>query len=368
MRLRWRAGLVLACAAIGPAAAVAQPPAAKGEKQGNAALKYWQAFALMPRFDEAQQAILTERDRPLDKAAHKLIEDGKNSLANLHRGAELRQCDWGLNLLEDGIEALLPHLSKARELANLGLLRARWNFEQRKFQAGLDDVGDVLTLCRHVGTDGTLISLVVQMAIEQASIELTARYLPAFDAEDHRRLAARLDALPPGGTISAAVLMERETAAKWMMRQLRAQNYGVNHALEAAVRAAGGPAGPTKQLEELIANYEELARIAALPRDQFETKWAAAQKKLEGNAFARQLLPALDKVYDAAERNRTVWALLHAAHAVAQGGPDRLKDFPDPVGSGAFEYREFPGGFELKSKLVYKGQPLVLKVGTPKPE
>jgi hypothetical protein len=66
---------------------------------------------------------------------------------------------------------------------------------------------------------------------------------------------------------------------------------------------------------------------------------------------------------------RTRLALFKAAIAVAQGGPDKVKDFPDPFGKGPFEYRALPQGFELRSQLRDpQGQPVTLTVGTAKKE
>ena len=65
-------------------------------------------------------------------------------------------------------------------------------------------------------------------------------------------------------------------------------------------------------------------------------------------------------------RNQTQMALFKAAIAVVQGGPDRLKDIKDPFGDGPFEYRALDKGFELKSKLLFKGQPVTLTVGKEK--
>ena len=61
-------------------------------------------------------------------------------------------------------------------------------------------------------------------------------------------------------------------------------------------------------------------------------------------------------------------ALFKAAIAVVQGGPDKLKDIKDPFGDGPFEYRALDKGFELKSKLLFKGQPVTLTVGKGKKE
>ena len=59
-------------------------------------------------------------------------------------------------------------------------------------------------------------------------------------------------------------------------------------------------------------------------------------------------------------------ALFKAALAVVKGGPDQLEAIKDPFGDGPFEYRNLEKGFELKSKLLFKGQPVALMVGRSK--
>ena len=58
-------------------------------------------------------------------------------------------------------------------------------------------------------------------------------------------------------------------------------------------------------------------------------------------------------------------ALFRAALAVANGGPDKLKEaqYRDPFGTGPFEYRARPQGFELVAKLTVRGEPVKLTVG-----
>ncbi len=56
-------------------------------------------------------------------------------------------------------------------------------------------------------------------------------------------------------------------------------------------------------------------------------------------------------------------ALLKAAIAVVQHGPDAMKETKDPFGDGPFEYKATDGGFELKSKLLFRDQPVTLAVG-----
>jgi hypothetical protein len=56
-------------------------------------------------------------------------------------------------------------------------------------------------------------------------------------------------------------------------------------------------------------------------------------------------------------------AMLMAGIAVIESGPDKLKEIKDPFGKGTFEYKALDKGFELKSKLLFEGQPVTLTVG-----
>jgi hypothetical protein len=61
--------------------------------------------------------------------------------------------------------------------------------------------------------------------------------------------------------------------------------------------------------------------------------------------------------------------MLKAAVAIRRDGEVALKDakYADPFGDGApLTYRKTEGGFELQSKLVVDGKPVVLAVGAPK--
>ena len=101
--------------------ALADAPANLG---ANAALKYWQAFAALPKFTKAEQEKLGEcLTMPLDDRAKDFVARSAYSLRMLHHGAALKNCDWGIGWEEDGVEVRLPHTMAARTLANLVCLR-----------------------------------------------------------------------------------------------------------------------------------------------------------------------------------------------------------------------------------------------------
>jgi hypothetical protein len=74
----------------------------------------------------------------------------------------------------------------------------------------------------------------------------------------------------------------------------------------------------------------------------------------------------MDKVIATQRRVQAQRALFQAALAVVQGGRDKLKDIKDPFGDGPFSYRSRGKGFELRSKLLFKGKPVTLVVGKEK--
>jgi hypothetical protein len=350
-----------------------QPGAGLGQ---NAALRYWQAFAIFPKLDEREQKLLAEPSAGADAA--KLAESGENALLYLHRGAAIGPCDWGLHR-EDGPYLLLPHLAKGRDLARLAALRARLDFAAGNNARAVDTAADAIVMGRHLSTDLTaIVSYLVQLAGERTAIDALASNLAGVDAETLKRLEARLAALPPGGSLEACMVVERESFLDWAvtrLRQMKDQDLWKEKVLtpmsspesandvEAIIAAAGGTReGMIRQFEELRPYYQELETILRLPRDQFRSKFSEVQRRAEGNPVARAVLPSMEKVYDRDAAGRTRLTMLKAAVAVARGGADRARDFKD-AGGAPLEYAATADGFELRSKLVDDDKPVVLKIG-----
>ena len=213
--------LALALPGASSAAAEAPTPDVGHDLAANAALQYWQAFALMPALDKDQEKLLQDWNKvPLDAAALKLIAASEESRRYLLRGAKLRGCDWGLDY-EDGIGLLLPHLNKARELARLAALHARRELEQGHVEAAAEDATAILALARHVGSEPIVISILVRYSIEAIAVDVLAAYLPEMQALAPG-IVSTYEALPPGATLQRAYLtMEKELTLRWLVRKLR---------------------------------------------------------------------------------------------------------------------------------------------------
>ena len=117
-------------------------------------------------------------------------------------------------------------------------------------------------------------------------------------------------------------------------------------------------------VEDLLPLDDQLAKVAGLPWRDFDAQYPEFIKNAKASAsLSGYLLPSLDKYVATVRRNETQRALFQAAIAVVRGGPDALKEVPDPFGDGPFAYRALDKGFELKSKLLFKGQPVTLTAG-----
>jgi hypothetical protein len=365
------------------AAARADGPTGLG---ANAALHYWQAFATMPKFTDAEQTKLTSEylTMPLDAHARELVGKSEYALRCVRRGAALPNCEWAIDWKGEGIDALLPQMNAARVLSTLACLRARWEFEAGQNAEAIDDLVAALTLGRHGSLDGSLIGILVGYSIEARVSEALAIQLPKLSVTIVKDLKKRFDALPAGGQPAAALRACEETSLDWFERKVKgAKNrdsllvflrmFAVSEGKSANTKdraraflaeCGGDAAGVLKFAEEARPSYARMAKSLELPMDQFEKEFEAESKAQAGNPVFKVFFPALAKFRGGQARAEVRRALFRAALAVQIDGRDALKDYPDPVGGASFEYVAFDGGYELRSK--FKGaddKPVGLTVG-----
>jgi hypothetical protein len=380
MRLWQIVALFVSLALYPPCPAPAQAVDAKPDLGANAAMKYWQAFGLLPAVDKDQEKLLQKwNEVPFDPAALYLIDRSRLSRLYLHRGAKLPRCDWSLDY-EDGISMWLPHGPKSLTLARLTALHARHEFEQGHWKAGAADVTALLKLARHVEKDAINIIQLVGYRIEATAIEAAAPCLPELKPILPETVADVVDALPAGPTLSQMILKEKEVGPVWLIQALKkaeARKPGAWRAVlqemlaspedRTSVEAPQTIDEAVKMLEDVLSYYDELARMMARPWREWDAQYPELIKKARAaNPLGVAVFPAFDKMVVAEHRNQAQMALFKAALAVVQGGPDKLRDIKDPFGDGPFEYRARDKGFELKSRLQFKGQPVTLTVGKAK--
>jgi hypothetical protein len=233
-----------------------------------------------------------------------------------------------------------------------------------------------MALGRHVGRDPIMIPGLVRILIEGTAIDLVAPYVHEIKAPYAQALAMH-EALPPAATFQQTILFEKKHMAEWIIKKLKEEEGKKKGAglelwkkfvdsaeVADAVRQIPSIEVVLKRMDELLPVYDELAMLIALPKADFDQRYPDFTKKAkEANVLAAALLPAVDKVLAKEHRNRARMAMLLAAIAVAEGGPDKLREIKDPFGAGPFEYRALDKGFELKSKLLFEGQAVTLMAG-----
>jgi hypothetical protein len=349
------------------------------QTSNNAALRYWQAFAHTPELNEERQKSLAAALAPDGKLSDehvKLLEESRDALLYLRRGAALKECDWGLHY-EDGPYLLLPQLVRSRNLGRLAALRTRHRIEQVDGKGAVEDTLDALTLARHAGADGTMVSYLVQLAIEQVAMESLAAGMAGLDPAALDAVAKRLESLPPGGSLVATTRTEKESFFDWARTRLRAMKDDEpwqetilkplgdqSGALEQAIQTAGGTRqGVLEQLDAFAPYYGEVAKILPLPRDQFLARHKELRAGVDKNPIGKLIVPAYEMAYERDQAGRTRMTMLKAALAAVRQGPDAVKAFKDAAGN-PIEYRKTDAGFELRSPLTDReNKPVVLRVG-----
>jgi hypothetical protein len=363
-----------------------EPPADPG---GNAALQYWQAFAALPKFTDAEQTRLMSEHltMPLDAQTREIVSKAEYALRMMHHAAVHSQCDWGIDWEADGIEVLLPQMGAARVLSSIACIRARMRFEEGRRTEALDDIVAAMRMGRQVSRDGSLIGVLVGYSIEARMIDAIALFLTKLDPGTIKDLKTRLDALPEGGNPSTGLRTCEEKTLDWFIHKvtsakdkeslvavltpfavLAARPEGI-----AGARAEGGRAlldklggsadGVLKFAEATRPSYALIAEKLRLPLGEAEKEFERETARQAGNPVFSLFFPAVAKIRQSQARAEVRRALLSAAFAVQLGGSEVLKMHPDPVAGGLFEYAKFPGGFELRSKFAQEGHPPSLTVG-----
>src|SRR5262245_12949635 len=284
---------------------------ARLDPDGNAAQKYWQAFATLPTFTQAEkQKIDACLTTPLDEPARQMLIKADYALQMLHRGAALRDCDWGISY-EDGFFTRLPHTDAARVLSSLACLRGRLRFEASQGAAAIDDLLAAMTLGRHVSRDRSILTGLVAYNIEHRAVEILARYLPSLDAKTLADLRTRLDALPAFGSQATAILTSEKESLNWFIRKVKETKdkesllaflswVGISEGVDrdsgekarAFLEACGGTAeGMIKFADDLAPCYDRMAKMFDLPLDDFEKEFKRESIKRAGNPVYQLFFP-----------------------------------------------------------------------------
>lgn len=359
--------------------------AAQEALESNAALKYWLAFSVLPRFEHDDELALggkpggphapNYRTAPLDAVTERMIARGETSLKMMHQATKLEHCAWGVNY-QDGPFALLPQMAKSKELAGIACLRARMRIHQGDHAGGVQDVVAMLVLARHIGTDDTFVGILVQEVIERMATSVVADHLPELDRATLDALLATLDTLPEGGSPEQSILLEKKSMLGWFIDQVESIDPDGDWLAEAnelfratmggderlALKSDDGLNSPqdlARKLAELSDDYDGWSQAIQLPIDQFERESDQLSEQSASNRFAPAfgLTGGFKVLYETSTRRKVRMGMLRAAILLVRDGQQNIDEMADPFTSGSerFEYVESEDGFRLTSKMPAKG-------------
>lgn len=371
----------------------------------NAAVVYWQAFALVPEpFAEPEkakyEAAVANPAAPVADDLAPLIAKFGNSLGELHRATKIAACDWNLDY-EAGAGCLLPHLEKARALSKAALLRARLGFAAGKTNKAVADVMAVLKLARDCGSNPMIISLLVGAAIEKSATDVLAAHLGGLSPAQLDRLAAAIAALPAAPSVADGIRLDGQVSCDWLTRILEAEvangadpkaggrflaglTAGVTSgyptrprdAADAARRKrleAFSGADVRESLRLLRADYDKAVAIAELPATERREKFPAFEARItetlavetreaDLRELSRLFLPAIQAFPERIDEADVRRQLLVLAIKVQRQGAEAIRGSTIP-GHGPVEYRATDTGFELRCQPGSTDKPVVLQVG-----
>lgn len=351
-----------------PAEAQAAPRCA------NAALHYWQAFAMLPNLsaEESLQTRDSMRDPvhgKLDDAARRVVRRCGNALERLRRAAEIDAVDWGVDL-DRGFDTQLPQVFMADSLTDYALLSARIKIADGDTAGGIDDLLAAWRLARHVSVVPTFMALSKGLGTENQAFGVLATHLKDLDDVALRRLDAGLQRMPAGGTM-AAVAGEARARLAAVIADLRTgdvepftaleRHFGTNNAKSYVVHD-----GKALQadLEAMLACADKAAALLQIPDarigdfrreiDPFLTESRAVLGRLKerehGNTNVAVCLDVVDRFFEA--NNRVLVPMARAAVAYRLGGEDAFRKVVDPFGGQPFGLELTDDGFEVTSSLV----------------
>jgi hypothetical protein len=266
-----------------------------------------------------------------------------------------------------------------------------WHLQQGRQEEAREDLVAALALARNVSRDGTLISTLVQQAMELILSCTIAENFGRFSPATLQELAVSFEAAPPRGSVATSIAAEKRFFHDWLVNEIeRLQQEHPGNETEVLTRvhglfvnleesdrektnpdqdnvwtqltnAAGGTSeGIVRLLREEAPLYARLAEISALPYAEYGE--AASKFRAEVQASSHPLitrtLPAMEKARRREFRALTFVARVRAAIEYKLRGEAGLQLVADPCGTGPFGFRRFmfegrDRGFELKS--AYQG-------------
>jgi hypothetical protein len=361
----------------------------------NPALQYYQAFILSPDLSQVDRDYLFTnewRGQRLPERLGELLERYNNQFTLVRHAAYATiPCDWGIDM-SPGPATLLPGLARNKVIVQTARLRAMWFLQRGQPAEAAQDLIAAFALARNTSRDGTLISVLVQIAAENILCAAVAENYYQLPAETLKQIADGFDAAPVRSTVADCIPTERAFFHDWLKRkvlELQKENAGDEIKTMAALReliegtqggegdtnqarvsfwdrlikASGGTsAGIMSLLLDQEPLYEKVSAIMALPEHEYETQIKEFNEAIQKspNPFAAQSFSPWEKCRVKEFAALVRLAMIRAAAEYKLHGEEGLRSVLDPYSGGPFEITPytFEGverGFELKSSYTGRG-------------
>lgn len=206
---------------------------------GNAALRYWMAFAVLQDApaDAATTDLLqrvADGSAPWDEARlGPILRANAEALAIMDRASTLRSCDWGIEY-DLGPHAPIPHLARGRVIGRLSVLSGMRLAARGETSEAVDRWLAAIRFSQHLAEGGTLISLLSANSVLLPSLRALAGEVSRLTPESRARIDAGLRALPDTGFDWPNAMVQEERALIAGVRMnavpnLRSQDLGTLH-------------------------------------------------------------------------------------------------------------------------------------------
>lgn len=364
----------------------------------NPALLYYQAFLAAPEpMSSADMDYLyspAARTQPLPERFGKLFAGYDNQFKLVQQAAQAKvPCDWGIDMSPGPATLLLP-LARAKAVIQAARFRVMWELQHGQQAEARDELLAAMALGRNVSRDGTLISVLVQIAMEAIASSTVAENFGRFSPEALQQFIQGLDTLPARGTVAASMQTEKLYFHDWLVRkvmEIKAESAGDESKAMAAVHklvvgvdggdevdksksdiwtrvltASGGTSDGFVTLLKQQSEYKDrFAAVAALPYSEFESQYAALTNEVGKSMDPFLFLPALEKSRAREFRIYATLAMVRAAVEYKVHGDAGLQAVNDPCGQGPFGFERFffkgvDRGFKLTSGFDMLGNKAVL--------
>jgi hypothetical protein len=183
--------------------ALAAMPAAAQAPTRNAALRYWNAFALMqdsavtPETSALLGNVVDGRAEWDEARLGPIVDANAEALETMRRATTLADCDWGYDY-ELGPRAPIGHVARARALARLNTLAGMRLAQQGKTSEAVEVWLAGIRFSRHLAAGGPLVATLVAATTFGTAADALTRAIRSgkVDAAGRRTIAAAINGFP----------------------------------------------------------------------------------------------------------------------------------------------------------------------------